>query len=376
MNNNPRKLVPLTNCRFRSFVIVIARRKRRGTSLRSLMKNKMMKARNGDLCGSSPGPFQRWVGGASLAVPGVLLVALWLALSFPSPLGAASSNGFDLSNSTVPLNAVQSGGPPRDGIPAIDRPKFVAAHQARFMRAEDLVLSVTLEGQTRAYPLRILVWHEIVNDRFGDRFIVVTYCPLCGTAMAFDRRIQGRTLSFGVSGLLYQSDVLLYDRQTESLWTQLGMKSISGPLVGTPLPWLASEQLTFAAWRQKYPQGLVLSTDTGFRQDYARNPYQDYEQRGHAMFPVPMRRKDLPEKEWVVGILVNGVPKAYPVAWFTAKTTFQDRLGDTAIEFSYDPVSRHASVKQAATGEPIPQVMVYWFAWQAFYPETELWQRP
>ena len=124
----------------------------------------------------------------------------------------ASLNGFALTNPQVPIAEIRSGGPPRDGIPAIDQPVFVAGNSARFLRDDDLVVSFSEGGETRAYPLRILVWHEIVNDTVGGRPVAVTYCPLCGTAMVFDRRVGDRTLSFGVSGLLYQSDVLMYDR--------------------------------------------------------------------------------------------------------------------------------------------------------------------
>lgn len=282
-------------------------------------------------------------------------------------------NGFNLSNAIIPISEVRSGGPPRDGIPAIDDPQFLPAARVDFLRDEDVVISFSAGAKTRAYPLRILVWHEIVNDEFEGQAIAVTYCPLCGTAMVFNRDIGSRTLTFGVSGLLYHSDVLMYDRQTESLWSQLMMRAVSGPLVGTQLPWFASEHLTWTAFRQKYPDGEVLSTKTGHGRDYARQPYEGYEQRPDTLFPVPHIRNELPNKEWVIGIIIGTEPKAYPVAALPPDQAVSDLVGGQEIQIAYDPLKKQPTVVQADSQQPVPYVMVYWFAWQAFYPETSLW---
>ena len=282
-------------------------------------------------------------------------------------------NEFDMSNATIPLSEIRSGGPPRDGIPSIDRPTFISPNAADYMLDTDEVLSVTIGTETRAYPLRILVWHEIVNDEIAGQRIAVTYCPLCGTAMVFNRRVNGRTLDFGVSGLLYQSDVLMYDRQTDSLWSQLAMSSVAGPLVNTRLQWLPSQQLAWAAWEAKYPQGTVLSTQTGFHRDYSGNAYARYKQSPDTMFPVPSHRTELPKKEWVVGVLVDGVACAYPVQELAKRQQLQDKVNDIALEISYDADSQQVEVIERASGKALPAVKVYWFAWQAFYPETKLW---
>ena len=159
----------------------------------------------------------------------ILLIGLYTAYGSQTKI---SKNGFALDNSLIPPSEIHSGGPPRDGIPSIDKPKFITTTQATFMRAKDRVVSVEIGKETRAYPLRILVWHEIVNDHIGNMDIVVTYCPLCGTAMVFNRNNTGKTRTFGVSGLLYNSDMLMYDRETKSLWSQLMMQAISGPATG------------------------------------------------------------------------------------------------------------------------------------------------
>jgi len=235
-----------------------------------------------------------------------------------------------------------------------------------------MVISLSVEGITRAYPLRILVWHEIVNDVVGRQPVAVTYCPLCGTAMVFSRELPGATLSFGVSGLLYQSDVLLYDRETESLWSQLAMKAISGVHGGTPLKWLASEHLTWREWRQRFPAGQVLSTQTGARRDYTATPYRDYEASLEPLFPVPAQRPEIPPRDWVLGVISNGMAKAYPLRSLVPGRTIRDPV--TALELGIPLGSQGIEVREMETGALVPSVRAYWFAWQAFYPDTEIWQ--
>lgn len=283
-------------------------------------------------------------------------------------------NGFDVSNAIIPTREILSGGPGRDGIPSIDQPKFIRPNAADFMLPDDLVVSVTIGEQTRAYPIRVLVWHEIVNDELGGQPIAVTYCPLCGTAMVFSRRVGERTLTFGVSGMLFQSDVLMYDRQTESLWSQLAMKCVSGAQVNTPLEWLPSEHLTWSAWKLKFPTGEVLSTGTGAQRNYSGEAYAGYEENPETMFPVPAHRIDLPKKEWVVGVMVDGAARAYPIRSLPANQTVTDPAADIAIEITFDPISQQAIVRRKTSGEVLPNVKVYWFAWQAFYPQTTLWK--
>ena len=284
-------------------------------------------------------------------------------------------NGFDISNASIPTEEILRGGPSRDGIPAIDEPKFLPAADVNYLRDGDTVVGFVEQGEARAYPLRILVWHEIVNDTVGGRPIAVTYCPLCGTCMIFDRRYNGKELTFGVSGLLHNSDVLMYDRQTESLWSQLKMEAVSGPQVGQKMHWLASEQMTWAAWKERYPDSDVLSKETGFGRTYDGLPYAGYEQTERTMFPVPKHRDELRNKEWVIGVIVDGLPKAYPIAELEklGDLPLDDVVGELPIEVSYDAAGQRAEVKERTSGTAVPNVRVYWFAWQAFYPQTELY---
>ncbi len=303
---------------------------------------------------------------------GGFLVGTMLALLTLTPLQAAKNLGFKLDNATIPVAEILAGGPPRDGIPSIDRPKFVSVDRAKFLTDDDLIVSFTHAGETRAYPLRILVWHEIVNDRIGDLAINVSYCPLCGSAMVFDRTIDGRVLEFGVSGLLYQSDVLMYDRQTESLWSQLAMTAVSGPQVGRPLRLLPAQHMTWRAWKTEFPGGRVLSTDTGHDRDYRREPYEEYERTSRLIFPVKSNRQDLPAKAWVAGVVIDGVARAYPNDRLPDGVSIEDTIGVTPVRVRFDRASRRITISDA-DGAPVPFTPAYWFAWQAFNPNTTVW---
>jgi hypothetical protein len=291
---------------------------------------------------------------------------------------AQTLNGFDLRGALIPVTAIEQGGPPRDGIPSIDRPRFVGA-SASGLKDSDRVLGLARRDVTRAYPVRILNWHEVVNDRIADEAIAVTYCPLCGTGMAFDARVGGGgpAASFGVSGLLYNSDVLLYDRGTESLWSQLLEQAVSGPMKGTRLTPVPLTHTTWAAWRARHPRTEVLSTDTGQARDYARDPYAGYDTVPRLMFEVQHRDDRLPLKEWVLGLRIGGQAKAYPFSALGRRVDAQgrllDRVGDVPVQIRFDAKHRSAEAFDAS-GRPLPSVMAFWFAWYAFYPQTQVLQ--
>ncbi|MFN2421931.1 MAG: DUF3179 domain-containing protein [Gemmatimonadota bacterium] len=240
------------------------------------------------------------------------------AIEAASPLAtlAQSKNGFDLSNASVPVDQIVSGGPPRDGIPALTDPRFETVTQAAaWMRPDDRLLALEIGRQAKAYPLRILNWHEVVNDQVGRRPVLVTYCPLCGTGMAFDPVVRGKRMLFGVSGLLYNSDVLMYDRETESLWSQIARRATSGSLRGTSLELLPLVHTTWDRWRREHPRGLVLSRETGHDRDYDRDPYLQYAAEPGVMFPLGHRDSRLPEKALVLASCVQAVKtSSHPIA--------------------------------------------------------------
>ena len=172
---------------------------------------------------------------------------------------------------------ILSGGPPKDGIPAIDKPAFKRVADERRIGAREPVITVEIEGaDPRAYPIRYLIWHEIVNDTVGGVPVAVTFCPLCNSGMTFDRRVKGRVLSFGVSGKLRNSDMIMYDRETQSWWQQAEGRAIVGVLNGTSLPALPSWMESWAEFKARNPEGLVMAKP-GFTRDYGRNPYKGYD---------------------------------------------------------------------------------------------------
>ena len=198
-------------------------------------------------------------------------MAVWAAPS------AQELNGFDLSDSLVPVDEILEGGPPRDGIRALTDPERVSREQADdWLEDDDRVIGVAIGKQAVAYPQRILTYRELVNDVVGGRPVAVTYCPLCRSAMVFDSRLEGERALFGVSGLLYQSDMLLFERSSDSLFSQLMMQAVTGPLRGTELRILTSSSTTWRAWRERHPETEVLTPILPHGYDYGTDLYADY----------------------------------------------------------------------------------------------------
>ena len=286
-----------------------------------------------------------------------------------------ADNGFDLSDSLIPRDEIHLGGPPRDGIPSIDEPRFVGADAATFLRDDDRILGIVRDGQARAYPIAILNWHEVVNDQIGGSPVAITYCPLCGTGVAFDAGSAAAPRSFGVSGLLYNSDVLLYDRETESLWSQLMMQAVSGPLRGERLTPLPLTHTSWQAWRNRHPDTEVLSTETGHTRDYRRNPYAGYGNHDELFFPVASLSRRYHPKEQVIGIELDGRFKAYPFTELdrTGRVEIDDSFAGRDLRIVFDAANRSARVFDGS-GQQLPGVTSFWFAWHAFHPEAEVFR--
>jgi len=305
-----------------------------------------------------------------------LAAALCLLPAGIAYAGAAQSNGFDLTGALVPVAEIRAGGPPKDGIPSIDSPRFVSAAAAGFLKPDSRVLGIDLHGQARAYPIAILNWHEVVNDRIGPEAIAVTFCPLCGTGMAFRAGLAGDPMVFGVSGLLYNSDVLLYDRATLSLWSQLLAKAVSGPMKGRVLEAVPVAHTSWADWLRRHPDTVVLSADTGFPRDYGRDPYEAYAQSERVMFPVSASSRRFHPKERVLGLSVGAAHKAYPFSELErSPSPLRDEVGGRAVTVHFDP--RHQTGRVVdAEGTEIASVVAFWFAWFAFHPDTGVHRAP
>jgi hypothetical protein len=262
----------------------------------------------------------------------------------------------------IEYDELLSGGPPRDGIPSIDRPHFVTPAEAGdWLAGNEPVLAVILEDEARAYPVQILTWHEIVNDTIGDTPILVTFCPLCNSAIVFERRLDGRIYEFGVSGLLRHSDMVMYDRTTESLWQQITATAIVGDLAGARLPLLPSAMISFADFRAAYPDGKVLSRQTGFDRPYGRNPYVGYDAIGQRPFLFrgsPDGR--LPAMERVVVLTVGDVDVAYPYSLLTAVGVIHDRqAGQELVVFHQPGTSSALGAEVIAEAEDVGATGVF-----------------
>ncbi|MBC8283085.1 MAG: DUF3179 domain-containing protein [Nitrospinae bacterium] len=283
-------------------------------------------------------------------------------------------SGFDYSKHSIPIDEISDGGPGKDGIPSIDNPRFLTVEEAdsSLMQNTDRILGFIHNDQARAYPIKILNWHEIVNDQVGGKNVVVTFCPLCGTGMVFDAHIKTQNLKFGVSGLLYQSDMLLYDHQTESLWSQIKSEAVTGPMTGTRLKLLASTHTDWGAWKKKHPKTLVMSDNTGFRRPYDRDPYQGYESNSRLMFDVSTRNSKYHPKEMVIGVEVDGRAKAYPYSELSkVRSPIKDTFNKTSLQIFYDRNIKTAVIRNSKNKE-LPSVVGFWFAWYAFHPETKI----
>jgi len=250
----------------------------------------------------------------------------------------------DFSLHTVHYSEIRSGGPGRDGIPPIDNPEFLTLDEAAdFLTDEEPVIVFEHAGDARAYPLQILTWHEIVNDVVGGLEVAITFCPLCNSAIAFDRNFEGDVLDFGTTGKLRNSDLIMWDRQTESWWQQFTGDGIVGLHAGKRLSLLPSAINSWADFKAAYPAGMVLSRDTGFRRDYGRNPYVGYDRADNPPFlysgPTDGR---LPPKERVVAISIGGEDVAYPFTVLDVERAVNDVVGGESIAVFFKPGTRSA----------------------------------
>ncbi len=239
----------------------------------------------------------------------------------------------NFKKSSVPLNEIRSGGPPKDGIPPIDRPKFeTVAEAGKWLKPAEPVVYFERAGDARAYPLQILIWHEIVNDTVGGAPATVTFCPLCNTSITFDRRLDGQVYDFGTTGKLHRSALVMWDRQTESWWWQVSGEAIVGDLTGKRLTVLPSQIISWETFRRAHPAGKVLSRDTGHRRSYGQNPYVGYDDINSSPFLYTGNRDArLRPMERVVTVSIGKEDVAYPFSALEKVGGVHDTVGGTPI---------------------------------------------
>lgn len=327
-----------------------------------------------------------------------------------------SSQGGDSSAWLIPSSQIYDGGPGKDGIPALSNPEFISAAGASYLGDNDLVLGVKVGNETRAYPHPILDWHEIINDGIGGLQLAITYCPLTGSGIVWDRSdVGGNVTTFGVSGLLYNTNLIPYDRATNSNWSQMKLQCVFGNLAGERIKTRPVIETSWATWKKMAPNTVVVSASTGYNRSYGQYPYGDYRTNHNSViFPVSNNDARLPRKNRVLGLLVDGETRAYPLKSFAATGSivqediagvpivvagsstnnfavgFDRRLGATKLHFESLPGELPVIMKddldnrwnvfgEAVAGPnkgefltPIEGYVAYWFAWAAFWPATEL----
>lgn len=258
-----------------------------------------------------------------------------------------------------------------DCIPALFYPQSVGANQVQ-LKSEAMVLGVVLNDESKAYPIQILKWHEVVNDTIGDVPVLVTYTALTGTAKVYRRRVNGVQTTFGVSGKLYNSNLVMYDHYKGNLWQQLSGQALVGPaaLRHETLRSLPVTVTTWGRWKKSHPQTRVLSDQTGYEKDYTEDPYPNYDKSYAIYFPVKHQNRVIHPKTVVYGIVIGEDKKAYPEYILDQKLEIKDEVGGRSITVSRD-VSGQVFVK-TETKKDIPVTRTFWFAWQAFYPDSKL----
>jgi len=272
---------------------------------------------------------------------------------------------------SIPLDEILSGGPAKDGIPSIDDPKFLSAEDANFLIGSDVGLGLSINGEDRFYPYQILVWHEIVNDTVGGTPVLVTYCPLCATGIVFERRVGGEEQEFGVSGRLWKSNLLMYNRgEEESLWSQVLGEAVVGEHVGEKLSIVRSNTVQWGDWEKEHPNTKVLSKDTGAVRLYGQDPYGEYYTSESVSFGATFHDERLHPKAFVLGVELDGTFKAYPKDALKEGET-KDSFGGVEVVISKNSIGE---VAMSIAGEELPYTGGFWFSWLAVHPETELYK--
>lgn len=316
--------------------------------------------------------------GAAISVGGATYFVAGPAAAQDLPRGWAREwPRTDFSKTVVDFDEILSGGPPKDGIPAVDDPSFLAAADETRLEGREPVMSVEIGGEARAYPVRYLMWHEIVNDRIGDAPFSVTFCPLCNSGLVFDGRHGGRELTFGVSGKLRFSDMVMYDRQTESWWQQFTGAGIVGALTGETLTVIPSRLESWDAFKARASNGVVMDQPVGVRRNYGFNPYANYDSSAWPFLysgsppphdiPALARVLRVGDRAWPLSRLEGRdelVEDGVRITWAAGQASALDarRIAegrDVGTVTAYD----------AATGALLPHEVVFAFAFQAFEPE-------
>jgi len=272
---------------------------------------------------------------------------------------------------------IRGGGLPKDGIPSIDAPRFVSTEEAdEWIADNELVLALTYKGVKRVYPLQILVFHEIVNDWVAGDPILITYCPLCGSGIAYERTLDSEPVEFGISGKLYNSNLVMYDRKSDSYWSQIGGLAIVGEHTGEELLPVSIDTVVWRDWKVEHPESEVLSQETGFTRAYGQDPYASYYEDSFIWYPVEGSDNRVHPKTVIFGVEVAGAAGAVYVAYreddLVELAMIDDVVGGVSLRITRD-ASGIVRVVNLETEQEIVKERGFWFAWYAFHPDTVLY---
>lgn len=272
----------------------------------------------------------------------------------------------DFSIHSVPADSIHDGGVSKNGIPAIDFPEFISVESARgFLTEPDFGILLQGKSETRFYPYNILNWHEVVNDVLDGLPVVITFCPLCGTGIVYERLVDGDTLQFGVSGKLYESNLLMFDDKSESLWSQSMGEAIAGDLTGKKLRLLNTIVISFSEVVEDFPSAKVLSPQTGYARNYMQNPYGDYSSSEELYFPVSHSSDRFPAKQMMY--IVSSGHQSFAFDWLALlkKGSAVAKSPDGIVSVSVKRNIPYATMN----GQILPGYFSFWFSWFTHYGE-------
>ncbi len=361
-----------------------------------------------------------------IQISGIILIVLTLVsflfkgcsnnVDSNSPTSSGGTEPGSGSTWLIPESEVFGGGPGKDGIPALLSPAIQSVSQINFLDDDDLIIGIRVKDEVRGYPHQILDWHEIINDDMGGEFFAVTYCPLTGSGIGWSRNVNGNVTTFGVSGLLYNTNLIPYDRATGSNWSQMKLQSVNGVLKSTNATLVPVVETTWKTFSQLYPDAKVVTQNTGSSRPYGSYPYGDYRtNNSRLLFPVDNFDERLPGKSRIVGVAIDGKSKAFNILNFTDNTTAQNlvfnkvpivvvgnrfknfgviyqRTLNNGTLLTFEPINSNTAgvmidnegttwdlfgygLSGPRAGERLQTVesyIAYWFAWGAFHPDSEL----
>lgn len=278
----------------------------------------------------------------------------------------------------IPFCEIIKVGPRKDGIPTIDKPKFISFECAdKFLNSFDQGIAIKFDGVSRFYPLKILMWHQVVNDIIGNKRVLVSYCPLCFTGTVFNPIVGGEQTEFGTSGRVWNSNLLIYDRKTQSLWSQISGEAICGRMTGSRLSKIYCEQITYAGFKKNFPKGEILSRKTGFFRFYDENPYHEYHLASEVFFPIKKKDERLPNRDLIFGITFGDIAKAYSLSKLREERIIKDSFANKKIVAKYNNDTGAASLFEEHPQKGLIKLSAtlgFWFSWVAIYPQTELYK--